>query len=108
MQRSMIVLALVALCGARSGSAQGMGPLNAAKAAANRAVNATNAHTHEETGQAIGKRPGTAATTVRSVPTMTCAFIPSSSTRRAMRSMVSWDAFGLSTTIMEATFAWEE
>ena len=63
MQRSMIVLALVALCGARSVSAQGMGPLNAAKAAANRAVNATNAHTHEETGQAIGKRPVTAATT---------------------------------------------
>jgi len=62
MQRSMIVLALVALCGARSASAQGMGPLNAAKAAANRAVNATNAHTHEETGQAITKRPVTAAT----------------------------------------------
>lgn len=67
MKRAIIALTLVALCSARSVSAQGMGTLNAAKAAANRAVNATNSHTHEETGQAITKKPvtpvNTAATT---------------------------------------------
>jgi hypothetical protein len=57
MIRSITTLMLVTLCGATSVSAQGMGVLNAAKASANRAVNATNEHIHEETGQAITKRP---------------------------------------------------
>ena len=57
MIRSITTLMLVALCGATRVSAQGMGVLNAAKASANRAVNATNEHIHEETGQAIAKRP---------------------------------------------------
>ena len=57
MIRSITTLVLVTLCGATSVSAQGMGVLNAAKASANRAVNATNEHIHEETGQAITKRP---------------------------------------------------
>lgn len=56
MKRSMTTLALSALLGASSVSAQGIPALGAAKAAANRAVNATNAHTHEETGQAITPR----------------------------------------------------
>ncbi|MFL5562134.1 MAG: hypothetical protein ACJ79K_11715 [Gemmatimonadaceae bacterium] len=55
MNRSMMTIALLAL-GATSASAQGIPALGAAKAAANRAVNATNAHTHEETGQAITPR----------------------------------------------------
>ena len=62
MQRSMIALVLAALCGASSLPAQGMGPLNAAKAAANRAVNSTNAHTHEVTGQAVTRKPVTPVT----------------------------------------------
>ncbi len=57
MKRSMTTLALSALLGASSVSAQGIPALGAAKAAANRAVNATNAHTHEETGQAITPKP---------------------------------------------------
>jgi len=57
MKRSMIALTLVALCGAATASAQGIPALGAAKAAANRAVNATNRQIHEETGQAITKRP---------------------------------------------------
>ena len=57
MKRSMMAIALLALCGATSVSAQGIGALGPAKAAANRAVNATNRQIHEETGQAIGKRP---------------------------------------------------
>lgn len=57
MMRSITTLMLLTLCGASSVSAQGMGVLNAAKASANRAVNATNEHIHEETGQAITKRP---------------------------------------------------
>jgi hypothetical protein len=57
MNRSTMAIALVALFGATGVSAQGIPALGAAKAAANRAVNATNAHTHEETGQAITKRP---------------------------------------------------
>ena len=57
MKRSMMALTLVALCGATRASAQGIPALGAAKAAANRAVNATNAHTHEETGQSIAARP---------------------------------------------------
>ena len=55
MNRSMMTIALLALV-ATSASAQGIPALGAAKAAANRAVNATNAHTHEETGQAITPR----------------------------------------------------
>jgi hypothetical protein len=69
MKRAMITLTLVALCSARSVSAQGMGTLNAAKAAANRAVNATNAHTHEETGQAIATRPATQVNTTAAATT---------------------------------------
>jgi hypothetical protein len=61
MKRSMMAIALLALCGATSVSAQGIPALGAAKAAANRAVNATNRQIHEETGQAIGKRPVNAA-----------------------------------------------
>ncbi len=57
MKRSMTTLVLSALLGASSVSAQGIPALGAAKAAANRAVNATNAHTHEETGQAITPKP---------------------------------------------------
>ncbi len=58
MQRStMIALTIAALFGASGVSAQGIPALGAAKAAANRAVNATNSHTHEETGQAIPSRP---------------------------------------------------
>jgi len=57
MKRSMIALTLLALCGATSVSAQGIPALGAAKAAANRAVNATNRQIHEETGQAITKKP---------------------------------------------------
>lgn len=57
MKRSMTTLALSALLGASSVAAQGIPALGAAKAAANRAVNATNAHTHEETGQAITPKP---------------------------------------------------
>ena len=58
MQRStMIALTFAALLGAGGVSAQGIPALGAAKAAANRAVNATNEHTHEETGQAITKKP---------------------------------------------------
>jgi hypothetical protein len=62
MKRSMMAITLLALCGATSVSAQGIGALGPAKAAANRAVNATNRQIHEETGQAIGKRPVTSAT----------------------------------------------
>jgi len=62
MKRSMMAIALLALCGATSVSAQGIPALGPAKAAANRAVNATNRQIHEETGQAIGKRPVTGAT----------------------------------------------
>jgi hypothetical protein len=57
MKRSMIALTVAALCGATSASAQGIPALGAAKAAANRAVNATNRQIHEETGQAITKKP---------------------------------------------------
>jgi hypothetical protein len=57
MKRSMIAFALVALCSAASASAQGIPALGAAKAAANRAVNASNRQLHEETGQAITKKP---------------------------------------------------
>ena len=57
MKRSMICLTLLALCGATSVSAQGIPALGAAKAAANRAVNASNRQLHEETGQAITKKP---------------------------------------------------
>jgi len=63
MKRAMIALTLLALCSASGVSAQGMGTLNAAKAAANRAVNATNSHTHEETGQAITKKEVTPVNT---------------------------------------------
>lgn len=61
MKRSMMAITLLALCGATGVSAQGIGALGPAKAAANRAVNATNRQIHEETGQAIGKRPVTGA-----------------------------------------------
>lgn len=57
MNRSMMALAMIALCGATTVSAQGIPALGAAKAAANRAVNATNSQIHEETGQSITKRP---------------------------------------------------
>jgi hypothetical protein len=57
MKRSTMTLTLAALFGATSLSAQGIPALGASKAAANRAVNATNEHTHEVTGQAITKRP---------------------------------------------------
>ena len=57
MKRSMMALTLVALCAATTASAQGIPALGAAKAAANRAVNATNRQIHEETGQAITKKP---------------------------------------------------
>jgi hypothetical protein len=57
MKRSMIALTLLALCGATSASAQGIPALGAAKAAANRAVNASNRQLHEETGQAIPTKP---------------------------------------------------
>jgi len=57
MKRSTIALTLVALCAATTASAQGIPALGAAKAAANRAVNATNRQIHEETGQAITKKP---------------------------------------------------
>jgi hypothetical protein len=57
MKRSTMTLALAALFGAGSASAQGIPALGAAKAAATRAVNATNEHTHEVTGQAITKKP---------------------------------------------------
>ena len=63
MKRSMTTLALSALLAASSVSAQGIPALGAAKAAANRAVNATNAHTHEETGQAITPKPVNPANT---------------------------------------------
>ena len=56
MKWSMTTMTLFALCSAGSLSAQGIPALGAAKAAANRAVDATNAHTHEETGQAITPR----------------------------------------------------
>ena len=57
MKRSMIALTLIALCSATSVPAQGIPALGASKAAANRAVNATNRQIHEETGQAITKKP---------------------------------------------------
>jgi hypothetical protein len=57
MNRSMMALTMIALCGATTVSAQGIPALGAAKAAANRAVNATNSQIHEETGQSIAKRP---------------------------------------------------
>ena len=68
MKRSMICLTLLALCGATSVSAQGIPALGAAKAAANRAVNATNRQIHEETGQAITKKPVNAANTTAAQP----------------------------------------
>jgi hypothetical protein len=52
-----MTLTLAALLSATSLSAQGIPALGASKAAATRAVNATNAHTHEETGQAITQKP---------------------------------------------------
>jgi hypothetical protein len=61
MNRSMMAITLLALCGATTVSAQGIPALGPAKAAANRAVNATNRQIHEETGQAIGKRTVTGA-----------------------------------------------
>jgi hypothetical protein len=72
MNRSTMTIALAALFCAGSASAQGIPALGAAKAAANRAVNATNEHTHEETGQAITRKPvnGTApATTAKTAAT---------------------------------------
>ena len=57
MKRSIIALTVLALCGATSASAQGIPALGAAKAAANRAVNASNRQLHEETGQAITGKP---------------------------------------------------
>lgn len=57
MKRSMTTLTLAALLSAASASAQGIPALGASKAAATRAVNATNEHTHEVTGQAITKKP---------------------------------------------------
>ena len=57
MKRSIIALTVLALCGATSASAQGIPALGAAKAAANRAVNASNRQLHEETGQAITRKP---------------------------------------------------
>ena len=57
MKRSLIALTVLALCGATSASAQGIPALGAAKAAANRAVNASNRQLHEETGQAITRKP---------------------------------------------------
>ena len=57
MKRSMIALTVIVLCGATSASAQGIPALGAAKAAANRAVNASNRQLHEETGQAITRKP---------------------------------------------------
>ena len=62
MKRSTMTLALVALFGASSLSGQGIPALGASKAAATRAVNATNEHTHGETGQAITKKPVNAVT----------------------------------------------
>ena len=57
MKRSIIALTVIALCGATGASAQGIPALGAAKAAANRAVNASNRQLHEETGQAITRKP---------------------------------------------------
>ena len=57
MKRSTMTLTLAALLSATSLSAQGIPALGASKAAATRAVNATNAHTSEVTGQAITKKP---------------------------------------------------
>jgi hypothetical protein len=57
MNRSMMAVTMIALCGATTVSAQGIPALGAAKAAANRAVNATNSQIHEETGQSITRRP---------------------------------------------------
>ena len=57
MKRSIIALTVIALGGATSASAQGIPALGAAKAAANRAVNASNRQLHEETGQAITRKP---------------------------------------------------
>lgn len=68
MKRSMMGLTLVALCAATTASAQGIPALGAAKAAANRAVNATNRQIHEETGQAIGKKPVNPANTTAAQP----------------------------------------
>ena len=76
MIRSITTLMLVTLCGAASVSAQGMGVLNAAKASANRAVNATNEHIHEETGQAITKRPVNQVTPSAAKPGATPAAKP--------------------------------
>jgi hypothetical protein len=75
MKRSTTTLALAALFCAGSASAQGIPALGAAKAAATRAVNATNEHTHEVTGQAITKKPvsGTAPATTTSSPAATAA-----------------------------------
>jgi len=63
MKQSMMALTLVALCAATTASAQGIPALGAAKAAANRAVNASNRQLHEETGQAITKKPVNPANT---------------------------------------------
>ena len=63
MKQSMMALTLVALCTATTASAQGIPALGAAKAAANRAVNASNRQLHEETGQAITKKPVNPANT---------------------------------------------
>ena len=63
MKQSMMALTLVALCTATTASAQGIPALGAAKAAANRAVNASNRQLHEETGQAIAKKPVNPANT---------------------------------------------
>lgn len=72
MKRTTIALTLLALCGAASASAQGIPALGAAKAAANRAVNASNRQLHEETGQAITKKavthPDAAAAAAKPAP----------------------------------------
>lgn len=57
MKRFIVALTVIALCGATTTSAQGIPALGAAKAAANRAVNASNRQLHEETGQAITRKP---------------------------------------------------
>jgi hypothetical protein len=81
MKQSIMALTLVALLGATRVSAQGIPALGAAKAAANRAVNATNAHTHEETGQSIAARPvNPANTSAASQPAASAAASSSSPT----------------------------
>lgn len=64
MTRSLIALSVLALAAASPLRAQGIPALGAAKAAAQKAANATNANIAEQTGQAVPNRnPGPAMTT---------------------------------------------